>query len=465
MLKNVSFVKILVLLLIGFLFSQCKTKSKIVDPAVSKPKVINAELPAWAKSGMIYEVNVRQYTKEGTFNAFKSHLPRLKKMGVKILWFMPMYPISTTKRKGTLGSYYAVNDFKKVNPEFGTMDDFQSLIDEIHRLDMYIILDWVPNHTGWDHQWLEKNREWYTQNNNGEVIDPSNPETGESWGWTDVADLNYDKPELRKAMINDMMFWLEEKNIDGFRMDVAHSVPDEFWLEVRQEVFSIGRPIFMLAEAEHPMHRNSESFHMSYGWSFHHLMNEIAKGEKGARDIDKWLNQDRSKFKKGMHMHFTTNHDENTWNGTVFERMGDAHLTLAALSFLLEGMPLIYSGQEEPLRKRLEFFEKDHIEFKNYEYEEFYTKLIRLKSDNEALWNGHYGGSLEKLFEHENIFAFQREKNNSKVIALFNLSEKSTKVDLPVEVSGRLYSKGESLTLEKGIGLELDPWEYLIFTK
>jgi len=465
MFKNIAYFKILTFILIGFLFSQCRTKSKLVTPVPSESKVVDTALPDWAKNSTIYEVNVRQYTEEGTFKAFQSHLPRLKGMGVKILWFMPIYPISETKRKGTLGSYYAVNDFTKVNSEFGTMEDFENLIKDIHRLDMHIILDWVPNHTGWDHAWLKKNKDWYTQNENGQVIDPSNPETGESWGWSDVADLNYDNPDLRKAMIADMKFWIETKNIDGFRMDVAHNVPDDFWLEVKQEVFSLGKPIFMLAEAEHPMHRNSESFHMSYGWSFHHLMNQIAKGEKSASDIDTWLEEDRSKFQKGMHMHFTTNHDENTWNGTVFERMKESHLTLAALSFLLEGMPLIYSGQEEPLRKRLEFFEKDNIDFKNYEYEEFYSNLINLKTENEALWNGSYGGPLIKLFDDKNIFAFERQKNDSKIIALFNLSKRQAKADLPIQISGQLYSNGENLILEKGIELELEPWEYLIFIK
>ena len=353
----------------------------------------------WAKNANIYEVNIRQYTQEGTFAAFEKHLPRLKNMGVKILWLMPIQEISTTKRKGTLGSYYSISDYKQTNPEFGTMQDFDNLIQAAHALEMKIILDWVPNHTGWDHPWIHSHPDYYTQDSEGNIVDPINPETGESWGWTDVADLNYENPAMRKAQIEAMEFWIKDHSVDGFRCDVAHGVPVEFWTEVREALVKVDSNLFMLAEAEVPALRNNRDFEMDYGWGFHHLMNEIAKGEKNVNEIDRWFEENSKKYQHGYHMHFTSNHDENSWAGTVMERMGDGHLTFAVLASTIDGMPLIYSGQEEPLDRRLEFFEKDDIGFEEYKYESFYTKLLELKNDNRAIWNGVYGGNPAKLIK------------------------------------------------------------------
>lgn len=261
----------------------------------------------WWSDANIYEVNIRQYSPEGTIAAFQTHLPRLKEMGVEILWLMPIFPISEEKRKGSLGSYYAVSDFTQVNPEFGTMEEMQALVEAIHALDMRVILDWVPNHTGWGHTWITTHPDFYTQDIEGNIIDPINPETGESWGWTDVADLNYNNQEMRAAMIEDMLYWVREVGVDGFRCDVAGEVPDDFWASASKALRSANKEIFMLAEAEHPPHRNEGWFNMNYGWSFHHLMNDIAKGEKNALDIDTWLKEENSKYDKGLYMQFLTN--------------------------------------------------------------------------------------------------------------------------------------------------------------
>ncbi len=420
-------------------------------------------MPVWAKNANIYEVNIRQFTSEGTFAAFAEHLPRLKKMGVDILWFMPMYPISKTKRKGTLGSYYAVSDYKAVNPEFGTMQDFDDLVSAIHAQGMYIILDWVPNHTGWDHAWIKEHPEWYTQDENGNIIDPTDPSTGESWGWTDVADLNHDNMEMRAEMIKDKLFWINEHDIDGYREDVAHNVPDSFWDAFNAACSEVDKELFMLAEAEHPYHRNSGHFQMSYAWAAHHLLNSIAKGEKSVADLDAWAEEDK-KFTKGMGMQFTSNHDENSWNGTVFERMGEAHLTLAALAFTYDGMPLLYGGQEEPMQKRLEFFEKDDIGFKDYAYADFYSRLLQLKHDNQALWNGGYGGKLKKLLDHPDVYVFEREKNGDKVIGVFNLSEKRQSITIPQKLTGKDVMTGQQVNWQDQTALGLEPWQYYLLS-
>ncbi len=459
----------LLLILLMTTFFGCKQDqnqaNKNLAPVVEEPlrKPGDFSLPDWAISANLYEVNLRQYTKEGTFNAFVEHLPRLQEMGVDILWFMPIYPISKAKRKGPLGSYYAVSDYKAVNPEFGSMKDFDRMVEAIHAHGMRIILDWVPNHTGWDHAWITEHKDWYTQDSLGNIIDPIDPGTGESWGWTDVADLNYDNEEMRAEMIKDMSYWVTDKKIDGFRMDVAHNVPDDFWREVRDGLFSYGRPLFMLAEAEMENHRNRRYFHAGYGWSMHHMLNEIAKGTKKPSYIDTLLLEDKKKYNKGFNIQFTSNHDENTWNGTVMERMGEAHLTFAALTHTLTGMPLVYGGQEEPLSKRLKFFEKDEIGFGKYEYADFYTRLNKLKHENPSIWNGKHGGPPNRmLIDNESVYAFIRHKEGYKVIGLFNLTDKPTVVKLPVGLKGINVMTGQSLRWMADTELELDPWQFYV---
>ncbi len=460
--------KIIFLLLFIFsLLASCK--QKVDTPAVRSAAEPSVAAPEWAKNANIYEVNIRQYTPEGTLNAFTAHLPRLKEMGVDVLWLMPIFPISEKNRKGSLGSYYAVSDFTKVNPNFGTMDDFKTLLQQAHDLGMKIILDWVPNHTGWDHVWIKNHPEYYTQNDKGEIIDPVNPETGESWGWSDVADLNYDNSGLRQAMISDMLFWINDIGIDGFRCDVAGEVPTDFWQEATAQLRSAKPDIFMLAEAEKPELRNQELFVMDYSWSFHHLMNDIAQGKKNANDIDLWLKEDREKYEHGYHMQFITNHDENSWNGTEFERMGEATDAMAVLAFTFEGMPLIYSGQESGFNRRLKFFEKDQIDWDNYAKQSFYKTLLDLKHRNQALWNGTDGGEVMRIQTdaHDKVYAFYREKNNDKVVVILNLSADTQITTLNDERIIGDFSNvfGNSTTsITKGMTIQLSPWGYVVLS-
>lgn len=420
-------------------------------------------LPAWASNANIYEVNVRQYTPEGTFNAFAKHLPRLKNMGVDILWFMPIFPISETKKKGTLGSYYAVTDFKTTNPEFGTLNEFQNIIDRAHTLGMKVILDWVPNHTGWDHVWIKSHPEFYTQDKDGNIIDPVDPETGKSWGWTDVADLNFDNNDMRKEMISDMLFWINEHQIDGFRMDVAHNVPNDFWADASNQLFAANDSIFMLAESETIEHLNNGYFHAIYGWGMHHLMNDIAKGEKNANSIDSLLSIKKAAINQGMYMNFITNHDENSWAGTVEERMGESADAFAVLATTFDGIPLIYGGQEEPLTRRLEFFEKDDIGFKNFEKDKFFKTLLTLKKRNKALGNGSYSSPLIKVGDSEHIYAFMKEKDGDKVAVMVNLSDKKQQIRLSKAVTGltNLFD-GKKVEMGPGTIKSFDPWEYWV---
>ncbi len=434
------------------------------------PTQSSAATPDWAKNANIYEVNVRQYSPAGTFSAFAEHLPRLKEMGVDILWFMPIYPISEARRKGSLGSYYAIQDYTAVNPNFGTMEEFKALVEQIHSLGMKIILDWVPNHTGWDHAWITAHPEYYTQDSLGNIIDPIDPETGESWGWTDVADLNYDNAEMREKMIGEMLFWLNEVDVDGFRCDVAAEVPDDFWAQAVPQLRAAEPEIFMLAESNHPPHRNEEWFAMTYGWPHHHLMNEIAQGKAEPLALDTLLQEYHERYKKGYAMQFLTNHDENSWNGTIEERMGEAADAMAVLAFTLEGMPLIYSGQEAGLDKRLKFFEKDQIDWGNYSRQAFYATLLDLKHRNPAIWNGTAGGKLQRIFaeDADAIYAYRRVKGEKEVVVILNLSDTLQEFTLSGEAVSGEYTNvfaNSTMTVTENMGMQLNPWSYLLLER
>lgn len=440
----------------------CKESTAVTE---AEPGATRVTPPEWAKNANIYEVNIRQYTPEGTFEAFRQHLPRLKEMGVDILWLMPIHPISVPKRKGTLGSYYAVSDFRAINPLFGDHDSFRQLVDSAHALGMRLIIDWVPHHTGWDHPWIKDHPEFYNKNDKGEIRDPINEETGEPWGWTDVAELNLSNPEMRRQIIDDMIFWIEEYNIDGYRVDHAHGVPADYWDEVSKTLAGLRKPLFMLAEGEDTYLRNDSSFVVGYAWKFHHMMNDIAKGEKTVNHLDTILENDRKNYTYGYNMYFTSNHDENSWAGTEFERMGDGHKAFAALAATIDGIPLLYSGQEEPLKKRLAFFEKDTIPFEDYAYADFYSKLLKLKKDNRALWNGTDGGLSTRVNVSDHVYAFMREKDNDRFVGIFNLSDKPQTTQLVIPIKGmREVFSGSTDPLMPNETISLKPWEFLIYT-
>jgi glycosidase len=448
------------LLMISFLFLQCKDNHTGQDET-KQNAAMNMRFPDWAKNAVIYEVNIRQYTKEGTINAFSDHLPRLKEMGVDILWMMPIFPISTTKRKGSLGSYYAVSDFTEVNPEFGTKEDMKNLIEKAHAYGLKIILDWVPNHTGWDHKWIKSNPDFYTRDSTGQITDPLDG-SGKSMGWTDVADLNYDNQEMRKAMISDLLYWVNEYKVDGYRMDIAWGVPLDFWQQASDTLVSQSPDIFMLAEADLPEQVNNGYFQACYGWKLHHIMNDIAKGHKNVDSIFHWFHHDRPQIGQGRIMQFTSNHDENSWSGSEFERMGDGAKAFAVLAMTFDGIPLIYSGQEEPLTKRLEFFEKDNISFDKFKNQPFYETLIKVKHQQEAIWNADYGAVAEKIGNSDYVIAYKRQKGASKVVAILNLSSQIKKVTLTqdIEPMWDVYKLEESRPMKAGEVIEMMPWEY-----
>lgn len=457
--------KILAITLITGLLGACsdqKQAEQSTDRLDTIPQVEYVKsTPEWSKNSTIYEVNLRQYSEEGTIAAFRKHLPRLQKLGVDILWFMPIHPIGVKNRKGSMGSYYSVKDYKAIAPQYGTMDEWKSLVDTIHEMGMHVVIDWVANHSAFDNVWIEEgHKEYYTLDSVGELQPPLGTD------WWDVADLNYENEGLRVAMIDALKFWVRETDIDGYRCDVADWVPTDFWNEARQALDSV-KPVFMLAEADNP-ELHEKAFDMTYGWGFHFTMNEIAQGKKEVSEINKYI--DSNKYQpEDYRVHFITNHDENTWKGTINERFGKSQEAFAALSFLLEGMPLIYSGQEAGLNKRLEFFEKDVINWEGKDLSEFYTRLIKLKKDNPALWNGEHGGQANMLeTDQKGAVAFVREKGDNKVFVALNLIERRRAFKVSGIEASDQYVHWLSENGEKVDSLNFDfafePWGFTIYT-
>jgi glycosidase len=450
-----KYYNIILLTIIGLSLLSC---GKQVDEKTNEASSI-ISFPEKAKDMNIYEVNIRQYTPEGTINAFRAHLPRLQEMGVDILWVMPIQPISEKNRKGPLGSYYSIQDYTEVNPNFGTKEDFKALVTEVHEQGMLLILDWVPNHTGFDHEWT-KIAGYHNTDSLGNVTWPAGTD------WTDVADLNYDNEEMQQAMIDEMKWWVTETDLDGFRCDVAGEVPMTFWNKAKDQLDPI-KDLFMLAEWDEPkMH--DHAFHMTYGWGPHHWMNETAKGHIDTDSLENLIQSDITRYgDKPFRMFFTTNHDENSWNGTVFERFGEGHQAWAVFAFTVRGMPLIYSGQEAGLNKRLRFFDKDTIDFSTLPYEEFYTKLLAFKKNNEALYNGEYGGNPIFINDgNNNVVSYIRSKGDNKVVVIINLSNEEQELKYSdSEVLGEYkdYLTGDSIKITNEEKLKLAPFQYYLF--
>ncbi len=436
-------------------FASCKSRPEVKEPF----KVVH---PEWVYNATIYEVNIRQYTPEGTFKAFENHLSRLKELGIDILWFMPIHPIGEVNRKGTLGSYYSVKDYKGINPEFGTLDDFRSVVKKAHKMGFKVIIDWVANHTSHDAVLTIEHPDWYVRDSAGNLVSP--------FDWTDVAKLDYSKKELREYIIEAMKYWVKDVDIDGFRCDVAGEVPTDFWNEARVKLDEI-KPVFMLAEASKP-ELQEYAFDADYDWDFHHIMNKIAKGENSVLDLENYLMKLVALYPKNtIKMNFITNHDENSWNGTEFERLGESVKTMAALSFVVPGMPLIYSGQEVGLNKRLKFFERDDIKWRDsLELTPFYQKLVELKKNCSALAAGEEGADIFRIKTSNdvNIFAFLRENDEEKLFSIFNLSALEQVITLEGEdfVDNYVdFLSGESKSFSIGDTINLKPWEFHLYLK
>ena len=421
----------------------------------------------WSYSAVLYEMNVRQLTPEGTLRAAMERLEFLRDLGIDAIWLMPVYPIGEENRKGELGSYYSIRDYKAINPEFGTIEDFDAFVAKAHSLGMKVLLDWVANHTARDAKWLHtKPADWYEREADGTAKVP--------WDWTDTAKLNYANHDVWRGQIDAMRFWIEKHNVDGFRCDMAMLVPIEFWQEAAKILHAIKPDVFMLAEAEE-LNLFDKAFDMCYAWEIHHMMCDIAKGERRVWDLRNTMYADRERYpNSAMKMMFTSNHDENSWSGSEFDRFGAAREVMTALTFVWEAaMPLLYTGQEVGYNHSFEFFERDYISAEKYqecEDTELYRKLIALKHSQPALQAGDRGG---RTIEIENnakdcLMTFVRELGDSRVVAIMNLSPYTIHADYNNGIYAGEYTNaitGEKVLLPVHLEQDIEPWGYTLLYK
>ncbi len=439
--------------------------SVMTDISVSDP-ILEKTTASWLDTCVLYEVNVRQYTKEGTFKAFEKHLDRLKNMGINTLWFMPIHPISETKRKGTLGSYYAVSDYMGVNPEFGTIEDFQHLVDKAHSMGFKVIIDWVANHTGWDNAWVKDHDDWFVHDDSGNITSP--------YDWTDTAELNFDNYEMRAQMIKSMQYWVEEVGIDGFRCDHAIGVPASFWNAAVYKLKSINSEIMMLAEVSAAQGLTKYAFDCCYNDALYGQSVSI-KGGVATSTIMQGMTLNANYVEGSFPMNYLDNHDKNSYEGSIVDRFGDSYEPLLALSFLAPGFPLIYTSNEQGYDHEIQFFEKDAVVWEDdKKYENFITALSKLKAENEALSSTNT--DLEFIdVSNTHAFAFSRTLNGNTVIYLSNLYlEKITDVSIDIGVENAkcvmhydgttLDTKETDVTKDEFKNKTYNPYEFYILT-
>ena len=423
--------------------------------------------PEWSYSAVLYELNIRQFTPEGTLNAAIERLPFLRSIGIDVIWLMPIYPIGKEGRKGTLGSYYSISDYKGVNPEFGTADDFRAFISAAHAMGIRVLLDWVANHTARDARWItERPADWYERDEQGVAKVP--------WDWTDTAKLNYANHDVWLGEIDAMRYWVEEFGVDGFRCDMAMLVPIEFWQEASHELHKIKSDIFMLAEAEED-NLFDRAFNMSHQWNVHHIMVDIAKGARRVWDLRNAIHSERARYpREAMRMSFTSNHDENSWSGSEQSRFGASLEVMTALTFLMPStMPLIYTGQEVGYDHSFEFFERDAIPAEVYRENrttELYRRLIALKHRERALDAGERGGDMIEIENNAKdcMITLVREVEGSRVVAILNLSPYTIHADFNTGIYAGMYRdalSGERVELKEHVERDIAPWHYQILVR
>jgi len=427
-----------------------------------KPAAAETRHADYAYYGSIYELNTRQFTPEGTFKAAEAHLEELQELGVEIIWFMPIQEIGVVGRKGTLGSYYAIKDYCSFNHEFGTKEDFEALVDHAHELGMKVILDWVANHTAPDSEWT-KNDGWHYRDSLGNLM--------VQYDWTDIAKLNYENEDMRAEMLRCMHFWMDEVGVDGFRCDVAGEVPTDFWEAAMTELRIDHPEMFTLAENnDKAQELTASAFDMYYGWDLMGAMRKLAKGEM---DIDGMWNffaqQDTLIRPEAIRMNFTSNHDENSWSGTEFEWFGEeGYATYAAFTYVIPGMPLIYTGQEFGNHKRLEFFEKDGFERQHVDQFQMYRSLNEVRRENPALWSPELGAPMTRIMnDNPAIFSCARVLEDNVVLGIFNFSAEQQTVTLETAGLEGNYTCicGMPVTVGTEDVITLKPWEWLIYSK
>lgn len=347
---------------------------------------------SWVARSTIYEIFVRDFSPTGDFRGVIGGLDRVQSVGSNVVWLMPIYPIGVVHRKGPLGSPYAVRDYHAVDAALGTAEDFRAVVEAVHARGMKIILDWVPNHTAWDNVWVQEHPDFYVRNDSGGLTVPRDDQ-GKLTDWTDVAQLDYRNPRLRGAMIDAMRWWLEQFGIDGFRVDAAGFVPDDFWRDALPKLrAAVPRPILLLAEwGDLKMHRLG--FDLTYAWDSYSRLKAVWKGAAASTVVRRELADLVAMPRGGMRLRFTTNHDETAWDNppvTLFGGASGARAAFVAMA-LLPGRPLIYNGQGVESPQKLGLFVRDPIAWDQPRAAEalaFYRGVMQLVRADSALVTG-----------------------------------------------------------------------------
>ncbi|MEM7703692.1 MAG: alpha-amylase family glycosyl hydrolase [Pseudomonadota bacterium] len=422
---------------------------------------VKVAAPEWSTDSTIYQMNTRQFTAEGTFKAAQEQLPRLAEMGVEIIWLMPIHPIGEERRKGAMGSPYAVKDYRAVNPDLGTEDEFRAFVAKAHELGMKVILDWVANHSAWDNSHVQSNPEWYSKTPEGDMMPP------EGTDWSDVVDFDYSQPGLREYMTGSLTYWVREFDVDGYRADVAGYVPLDFWETARAELEAI-KPVFMLAEWQ-TRDLHARAFNATYAWGWKEAMQKLVSEGSGAGAMRGYYAGQKTTWPHAAYrMVYTDNHDQNSWDGVASQIYGPAYETAIALSFVGPGTPLIYNGQEADLDHQLEFFIKDEIEWKEGQYDTLFRKLVALKKFEPALWNGKHGAPMVEVpnSASDDVLSFVRGQGSERVFGVFNLSPRAHSVAFETERHHGRYSdalSGEEWEWGEASDVDLPAWGYRIF--
>lgn len=417
--------------------------------------MLNNSLLSYLQKATIYEVNTRQFSVEGDFASLQKHLPRLKEMGVDILWMMPVHPIGIRNRKGSLGSYYSSRDFFEVNPEYGTKEDFKNLVDEVHSLGMKIIIDWVANHAAWDNAWVETNPEYFLRDDSGNFVSP--------YDWSDVIQVNHAHEAAHDAMRSAMLYWIKKFDIDGFRADLAHLTPLHFWIRARQEAELVKPGLIWLAETEDPEYYRA--FDISYAWKWMHQSETFFRHGHSIDSLHTLLTGlQTSNLPTALQLYFTTNHDENSWNGTEYEKYGQYAKALSVFSFTYPGaVPLIYSGQEIPNLRRLAFFDKDALEWNETpQLHTFYQTLTTWRRNNKA------GDEMAFFHSDKRLLAFRRGSGEQVVLVFLNLDKEPIDHIIDAgQANGRYRNvfSGELVFIDDDHVITLAPGEYLVLDK
>ncbi len=421
--------------------------------------------PAWCERATLYEMNVRQLTPEGTLQAAARRLSFLRAMGIDAVWLMPVQPIGERDRKGTMGSCYSVRDYCAVNPEFGTLADFDAFVAESHRLGMRVVLDWVADHTARDARWLaERPADWYERDAADEPLVP--------WDWSDTAKLDYANRAVWEGQFEAMRFWAESHAVDGFRCDMAMLMPPDFWHETARRLRALRPELFLLAEAEEPWLFDHGTFDACYGWELFHLLEDVARQRVRVTAVRAWLESDRTRYpQEAIRLLFTSNHDENAWNGTARARMGAAAEIMTLFTFVAPGcMPLIYTGQEVGYDHSFAFFERDPIPEALYVPDattELYRKLCRMRRLNPALAAGDAGGSWVEIRNNAEdcLMILVRERGRNCVVAIMNLSPYTIHADYRTGIYAGPYSdalSGERVEWPGHVECDMEGWSYRV---